>query len=357
MKYIPSPVHAWESLQFLNNEVVWGGFVRALHYFGASAMVVLVFVHMARVFITGSYKFPRELNWITGVVLLFLILAMAFTGQLLRWDHHGVATVEVAATMLGRFPLMGGWLMDLVLAGQTVGGATLSRFFALHVIVFPLLIVGLIGCTCTWWCRNGCRSPRRPGRPVDPATYRSWYARHKEEGAPASFRTWCGRSSSSCSWSTPSSSASPSSTGRRARGAPGSHPHEQVPRPDWYFLWYYALIWYKPPALDALVLVWFPLLVFPLLMLLPLLFPKGRASAVAAALGGGSPWEPPSCSGRPSRLRPPRPLDSGLRHRTRARRHAGRAPRRSSDGAASFTSGAASTATRPMDRGGTTAPT
>jgi ubiquinol-cytochrome c reductase cytochrome b subunit len=297
MKYIPSPVHAWDSLQFLNNEVVWGGFVRALHYFGASAMVVLVFAHMARIVITGSYKFPRELNWITGVVLLFLILAMAFTGQLLRWDHHGVATVDVAASILGRFPLVGGWLMEIVLSGQNVGGATLSRFFALHVVVFPLLILGLIGVHLYLAVRNGVSEPPRAGRPVDPATYRSWYERHKEEGNTRLFPDVAWKEVTFVLVVYAIIFGLAFFLGPKGPGAPPDPTFtEQVPRPDWYFLWLYTLIWYKPAALDAVVLVWFPLLVFPALMLLPLLFgtgeraPSRRPWAVAAVGGAFVIW-------------------------------------------------------------------
>jgi len=277
MKYIPSAGHAWESLQFLNNEVVWGGFVRALHYFGASAMVLLVFVHMARVVLTGSYKFPRELNWITGVVLLFLVLAMAFTGQLLRWDHNGVATVEVAATMLARFPLIGPHLMDLVLAGDTLGGATLSRFFALHVIVFPLLILGLIGVHVYLAVQNGVSEPPKAGRPVDPKTYRSWYARHKREGGSTLWPDHMWREMVFVGGVLAVIFVLALVLGPKGPGLPPDPALiEVVPRPDWFFLWYYALIWYKPAALDTLVLVWLPVLIFPLLMLLPLFFGKGE---------------------------------------------------------------------------------
>jgi ubiquinol-cytochrome c reductase cytochrome b subunit len=277
MKYIPSPGHAWESLQFINTEVVWGGFVRGLHFFGASAMVVLVFVHMARVFLTGSYKFPREMNWITGVLLLFLTLAMAFTGQLLRWDHDGVTTVEVAAVMVGRFPIIGSQLMDLVLAGSSLGGATLSRFFALHVIVFPLLMFGLIGYHVYLVVQNGISEPPRAGRPVDRGSYRAWYQRKKEEGRTLFFPEVAWREFVFVLAVYTIIFVLAFTMGPKGPGAPPDPTlvHE-IPRPDWYFLWYYTLIWYKPPVLDALVLVWFPVLIFPLLMLLPVFFSEGE---------------------------------------------------------------------------------
>lgn len=277
MKYIASPDHAWQSLRFINEEVAWGAFVRGLHFYGASAMVLLVFVHMSRVVLTGSYKFPRELNWITGVGLLFLTLAMAFTGQLLRWDQDGISTVLVAATMLGRFPVVGPQLMELVLAGDTVGGATLSRYFALHVIVVPLLMFGLIGAHVYLVLRHGVSEPPRPGEPVDRATYRSRYRRLTEEGETTYWPYVAWRELVFVLFVYSAVFLLALAYGPSGPGPPPDPALlEAVPRPDWYFLWYYALIWYKPVVLDALVLVWFPVLVFPALALLPLLFSDGE---------------------------------------------------------------------------------
>jgi ubiquinol-cytochrome c reductase cytochrome b subunit len=277
MKYIPSPGHAWESLQFINSEVLWGGFVRGLHFFGASAMVLLVFVHMSRVVLTGSYKFPREMNWITGVALLFLTLAMAFTGQLLRWDHDGVTTVEVAAMMLGRFPLIGSYLMELVLAGDTLGGATLSRFFALHVIVFPLLILGLIGAHVYLVFRHGVAQPPQAGRPVDEATYRSWYEKHTAAGGSTFWPDQAWREFVFIAVVYAAIFLLAFIYGPKGPGpVPDPALIEVVPKPDWYFLWYYALIWFKPQALDEVVMVWLPLFLGFALLVLPLLFGKGE---------------------------------------------------------------------------------
>lgn len=285
MHYIPSPDHAWDSLHFLNDEVVWGGLVRGLHYFGASAMVILVFVHMSRVFLTGSYKYPREINWITGVVLFFLTMAMAFTGQLLRWDEDGVNTVVVAATMAGRFPLLGEPLMELILAGDSVGGATLSRFFTFHVIIFPLLIFGVMGLHVYLVLRNGISEPPRAGHPVEKGTYRQWYEALKEKSGT---RYWPDHA-----WRemvfvvavfavvlVPALVFGPKGPGP----PPDPSAVEAVPTPDWFFLWYYALVWYKPPILDELVLVWLPVLLFPALILLPLLFSQGERAP------GRRPW-------------------------------------------------------------------
>lgn len=277
MKYIPAPSHAWDSLQFINNEVVWGGFVRGLHYFGASAMVTLAFVHMARVFLTGSYKFPRELSWMSGVFLLVLVLLMAFTGQLLRWDRAGVDTVDVAATILGRTPLIGSYLMELVLAGDTLGGATLSRFFALHVIVFPLIIIGLVGAHVYLVIKNGISEPPRAGRPVNKATYRAWYEEHLERGNALFFPDSAWREFTFVLLVYGIVFGLAFFIGPKGPGlAPDPALVGDATQPDWYFLWYYALIWYKPPILDELVLFWIPFMLFPALLMLPLLFGDGE---------------------------------------------------------------------------------
>ena len=173
--YTPTTNDAYHSISWISRQATFGRELRGIHYFAASAMVILIGIHVARVFLTGSFKFPREATWLVGVVLLLLTLAMAFTGQLLRWDQTAVWSVFIAAEQAGRTPVIGSGLAHFVLGGDTVGGPTLSRFFAFHVFFMPALIFTFIGLHLFLVIRNGISEHPKSGRPVDPATYRAWY--------------------------------------------------------------------------------------------------------------------------------------------------------------------------------------
>src|SRR5580700_5300485 len=135
--YVPSAGEAWNSLQVLNHQVTLGWFVRALHGWGSNFMVAIVLIHMAQVFLFGAYKFPRELTWIVGILLLLMTLGMAFTGQVLRFDQDAYWGLGIGASISSRIPIIGPWMVKLLLGGPIIAGPTLSRFFALHVFVIP----------------------------------------------------------------------------------------------------------------------------------------------------------------------------------------------------------------------------
>ena len=144
MYYSASPDHAFDSVEYINNEVVFGRVVRGIHHWGASAMVALVFLHMLRVLVMGAYKYPRELTWIIGVVLFLLTLGFGFTGYLLPWDEKAYWATTVGTNMAGTLPMVGDYLLKIIRGGADLGAVTLTRFYAIHVLVLPGAIVMFI---------------------------------------------------------------------------------------------------------------------------------------------------------------------------------------------------------------------
>ena len=182
--YVPAADQAYESLVYLNYQQPLGWFLRSLHYWSGSAMVVMVVVHMTQVFLHGAFKYPRELTWLTGVLLLLLTLGMAFTGQVLRWDADAYWGVGVGASMAGRVPVLGPYIVDLLLGGPVIGGDTLSRFFALHVFVIPGLLLAFLAVHLWLVLKRGISEPPVPGKLVDPETYPEEYEKELKNGVP-----------------------------------------------------------------------------------------------------------------------------------------------------------------------------
>ena len=183
--YVPSAGEAWSSLQALNHDVALGWFIRALHGWGSNFMVAIVLIHMVQVFLFGAYKFPRELTWIVGVFLLLMTLGMAFTGQVLRFDQDAYWGLGIGASIASRVPVVGPAIVQLMLGGPIIAGATLSRFFALHVFVIPGLLIGFVGLHLLMVLKLGINEWPMPGRVVRRATYVQRLSRADEEGRRA----------------------------------------------------------------------------------------------------------------------------------------------------------------------------
>jgi menaquinol-cytochrome c reductase cytochrome b subunit len=145
MYYTPSPVEAYDSVTHLTNDVFMGEFVRGMHKWGASVMIILIFLHMGRTFFFGAYKYPRELNWVIGVVLLILTLVMGLTGYLLPFDQRSFWATVVANNITATGPVVGPYLADFLRAGPEIGATTIQRFYAIHMLLVPGLIAALIG--------------------------------------------------------------------------------------------------------------------------------------------------------------------------------------------------------------------
>lgn len=146
MYYDPDADKAYQSIYYLTNIVPYGWFLRGLHFFGANAMMTMIFLHTLRVFYTGSYRKPRELTWITGVVALMMTMAMALTGYLLKWDQIAYWGLVAISNFVKYMPVLGVPIYQMLLGGDKVSAATLSRFFAFHIALVPAaLLVFLIG--------------------------------------------------------------------------------------------------------------------------------------------------------------------------------------------------------------------
>lgn len=143
--YVPTPDHAYDSVQYITTQVSAGWLIRGLHHWGASAMVLLTFLHMLRVLFLGSYKYPREVTWFTGVALFIITVGFGFTGYLLPWDQKAYWATTVGTRIIGVIPVIGDSLLRIVRGGEGISPLTLTRFFGVHVWVLPLALLFLLG--------------------------------------------------------------------------------------------------------------------------------------------------------------------------------------------------------------------
>jgi len=145
MYYVPDIVNAYRSVQYITDEVLLGNIVRGMHFWGASLAIIMMFLHMLRVFFTGSYKAPRELNWVVGVLIFFVVMGFGFTGYLLPWDQKAYWATQVGAEIAASVPFVGPEIRTLLIGGDILGALTLTRFFAIHVFFLPAALLGLLG--------------------------------------------------------------------------------------------------------------------------------------------------------------------------------------------------------------------
>ncbi len=157
--YVPTPDHAYDSVHYIMNGVAFGWLVRGIHHWGASMMVLLVFLHMLRVFYMAAYRYPRELTWLIGVVLFLLTIGMGFTGYLLPWNQRAFFATTVGTNIAGTVPFIGDFIRRVLLGGDSVSALTLSRFFAIHVWMLPALMILLIAVHLYLVVRIGISNP------------------------------------------------------------------------------------------------------------------------------------------------------------------------------------------------------
>src|ERR1700690_348126 len=277
--YVPSAGEAWSSLPTLNHSVPLGWYIRALHGWGSDFMVAIVLIHMVQVFLFGAYKYPRELTWIVGVFLLLVTLGMAFTGQVLRFDQDAYWGLGIGASIASRVPLIGPLIVNLLLGGPIIAGATLSRFFALHVFVIPGLLIAFIGVHLLMVVKLGINEWPMPGRLVRKATYiKEYHELTKQDGMPfvpgaiwkdLFFSAFVLLSIALCAYHF--GPVGPS-------GPPDPTIIQTAPRPDFFFLWLYAVLSYLPASMETPALLIGPVVGVLALLLLPFLSGEGEKS-------------------------------------------------------------------------------
>ena len=309
--YVPSAAEAWHSLQYLNHDVTLGWFLRAVHGWGSNFMVAVVLIHMCQVFLFGAYKFPRELTWIAGVFLLLMTLGMAFTGQIMRFDQDAYWGLGIGASITSRAPLIGKYAVHMLLGGPIIAGATLSRFFALHVFVIPGLLIGFVSLHLLLVLKLGINEWPMPGRVVRRSTYmQEYHELTQKNGIPfVPGAVWKDMFfAAAIVFAVMACAALFGPFG--PSGVPDPTIVQTIPKPDFFFLWLYALLALLPPAMETPILLIAPVIVIGFLIALPFLSNVGEKSwkrrpvavvtllLIAVALGTFtklatySPWSP-----------------------------------------------------------------
>jgi len=268
-------------------------------------------IHMIRVYLMSAFKFPREMSWVTGTIMLLLTVTMGFTGQLLRWDANGVWSVVVGAEQAGRIPLAGKAVAHFLLGGDTIGATTLSRYYAIHVFLIPALLLGLIGLHLYMVLKNGISEPPVAGRKVEKAGYREWYqSMVNQRGVPF----WPDAAWRDATFGIVVVAAifllalifGPPAIGE----PPDPSSINANPRPDWYFMWVFAIFALMPPQIESAVIAFSPVVIGIILLSLPFVQGTGERSLLRMPwkigiivvlltvvttfwyIGSRSPWSP-----------------------------------------------------------------
>lgn len=275
--FVPSSTDAWGSVYFIQNEVTLGWLIRGAHHFGASAVVVLLVLHMTQTFLAGAYRAPRELNWLSGVMLLAVVLGFSLTGYLLPWDQKGYWATRVATGIMGTLPGVGGAVQQLAMGGTDYGNATLSRFYATHVFVLPALLFGLLAIHVGLHRRHGYTPlPWRPAGEAGSAPFWPGQALLNLFAVALVVVTLVVLSL----------------TLGASLEAPADQSADYEARPEWYYLFLFQLLKIFEGPLTLVGTVVLPGAVGAFLMLLPFLdrkgdrHPRARLAFVVPFLGG-----------------------------------------------------------------------
>jgi ubiquinol-cytochrome c reductase cytochrome b subunit len=275
--YAPSPDHAYDSIRFLDHQVASGSLLRGIHHWGASAMVVLIIAHVVRVFAVGAYKYPREANWVVGVALLAVVMAFSFTGYLLPWDQKAYWATAVGTNIGGTTPLVGTYVVRLLRGGADLGSATLTRFYAFHVLWLPLALGAFVFVHLVMVVRQGIaplpraleeHAPLRTSDATYPAYYRQAYAATKRGGV----RFWpdiVGKDALVALAVVAVIVLLAAAFGARLEAPADPSDTAYVPKPEWYFLPLYQLLKIVPGSFESLVAFGVPTALVVVLLALP----------------------------------------------------------------------------------------
>ncbi len=309
--YVPSSAAAYGSLEYLNYQQQLGWFLRAMHNWGSNFMVAIMLAHLVQVFLFGAFKYPREMTWISGVVLLLCTLGMAFTGQVLRFDQDAYWGLGIGAAMAGRVPFLGPAIVHMMLGGPIIAGETLSRFFTLHVFVIPGTILAIVSLHLRLVLTKGINEYPVPGKLVKKETYAEEYeADLKTSGVPFFPKAiskdvifsglvllgivFC------AAYFGPEG----------PRGIPDPAQINTAPKPDFFFLWLYGVLSLMPDYLETVLMLTAPFIVIGILFAVPFISntgeksPRRRPVAVLSVLfiflvlgvfnylGTFAPWSP-----------------------------------------------------------------
>lgn len=270
MYYVPSPALAYDSVRYITDTLTFGWMLRGLHFWGASFIVVAAAVHMLRVFLFGSYKAPREVTWITGLVLLLVILGFSLSGYLLPWDQKAYWATTVTINIARSTPVLGEYLADVMRGGSELGALTLGRWYSAHVFLLPLALATFVVAHIALMRKHGISGPltTQPGPAVP---FYPWHAIKDTLMMAAVFALLL-----------TIVVKFPAHLDEIANPADASY----VPRPEWYFLSLFQMLKYFPGALEPVATMVIPGVVIGFLFLLPFIDrggdrrPLGRARRV-----------------------------------------------------------------------------
>ena len=265
--YSPSPDHAYNAVKYISGEILFGGFVRGLHHWGASAMVIVICLHLLRVVAYASYKPPREMTWVTGVLMFLIVLGFGFTGYLLPWDQKAYWATVVGVKIAGTAPVIGDFVAKALRGGDEVGAVTLTRFYALHTIWLPWFAFALIG-VHLFFVRYYGSAGTAKNTPEDMRSGKPFYPDQLFEDAVAIFILFIVLASMAIFVPVPLEElADPTDA-------------SYDPRPEWYFLFLFQLLKYFEGPLEVVGTFVIPTVGFILLLFLPFLDRKEERTSL-----------------------------------------------------------------------------